>query len=186
MIQANLLLAAGAKSGGSDLATDVLRFPLGILTGVGFIAGGAILKRGNLVIGVTTAATIWVVTAIGLAFGGGQLELAGAAVAITLLVLWIFKWANPHIRREHKALLAIKVDNDKDPVPDIEALVAPLGYTTNFLKLVRNGDGAGIVVTFEIRWRRAGTGAPPTDLITALSKHYPVLSLDTEGDMAGQ
>jgi MgtC family len=52
-----------------------MRLPLGILTGVGFIGGGTILKRGDLVTGVTTAATLWLVTVIGLCFGGGQLAL---------------------------------------------------------------------------------------------------------------
>jgi putative Mg2+ transporter-C (MgtC) family protein len=41
---------------------DTMRLPLGILTGVGFIGGGTILKRGDLVTGVTTAATLWAVT----------------------------------------------------------------------------------------------------------------------------
>jgi putative Mg2+ transporter-C (MgtC) family protein len=72
MIQANLLLSAVGKAPNSFSQMDVLRFPLGVLTGVGFIGGGAIFKRGDLVTGVTTAATLWVMTAIGLAFGGGQ------------------------------------------------------------------------------------------------------------------
>jgi len=52
---------------------DLMRLPLGILTGVGFIGGGAIFKKGDLVTGVTTAATLWMVTVIGLCLGGGQL-----------------------------------------------------------------------------------------------------------------
>jgi putative Mg2+ transporter-C (MgtC) family protein len=46
--------------------------PLGILTGMGFIGGGAILRRESLVLGVTTAATLWFVTVIGLCFGVGR------------------------------------------------------------------------------------------------------------------
>ncbi|TCR78998.1 MgtC/SapB family protein [Rhizobium sp. BK376] len=72
MIQANLLLSTEGKSPVSFTSMDVLRFPLGVLTGVGFIGGGAILRRGNLVTGITIAATLWVTTAIGLCLGGGQ------------------------------------------------------------------------------------------------------------------
>ena len=50
-----------------------MRLPLGILSGVGFIGAGAILRRGDTVRGVTTAATIWLVTVVGRCFGGGQL-----------------------------------------------------------------------------------------------------------------
>ena len=52
-----------------------MRLPLGILTGVGFIGGGAILKKGGSITGVTTAATLWIATVIGLCLGGGQLAL---------------------------------------------------------------------------------------------------------------
>jgi uncharacterized membrane protein YhiD involved in acid resistance len=44
---------------------DVMRLPLGILTGMGFIGAGAILHRGKAVIGVTTAATLWLATLMG-------------------------------------------------------------------------------------------------------------------------
>jgi MgtC family len=43
-----------------------MRLPLGILTGVGFIGGGAILRRGDIVSGVTPAATMWLATVVGL------------------------------------------------------------------------------------------------------------------------
>ncbi|WP_409528093.1 MgtC/SapB family protein [Rhizobium sp.] len=65
MIQANLLLSTSQTANGS---MDVLRLPLGILTGVGFIGGGAILRRRDVATGVTTAATLWLMTAIGLCF----------------------------------------------------------------------------------------------------------------------
>src|SRR5437868_2167252 len=54
MIQANLLLPAAGKSDTSFVTIDPLRLPLGILSGMGFIGGGAIVRRGNFVIGVTT------------------------------------------------------------------------------------------------------------------------------------
>ena len=75
MLQVNLLLPTSGRSSDSFVMNDLMRLPLGILTGVGFIGAGAILHRGNLVIGVTTAATLWLVTVIGLCIGGGQIVL---------------------------------------------------------------------------------------------------------------
>ncbi len=75
MIQANLLLPQTGKAADSFVVLDLMRLPLGILSGIGFIGAGAILKKGDSVQGVTTAATIWFVTVIGLCFGGGQLSL---------------------------------------------------------------------------------------------------------------
>src|SRR5580765_4669060 len=58
-----------------------------IVTGMGFLGGGAILRSGTGVKGMTTAATIWVNAAIGMAAGAGQYALATMATGITLLVL---------------------------------------------------------------------------------------------------
>jgi putative Mg2+ transporter-C (MgtC) family protein len=81
MLQMNYLLPLAGKANDSFITNDLMRLPLGILTGVGFIGGGAILRRGSLVVGVTTAATLWYVTIVGLCFGGGQMLLGWAATA---------------------------------------------------------------------------------------------------------
>jgi putative Mg2+ transporter-C (MgtC) family protein len=84
----NLLLPTVGRASNSFVAMDPMRLPLGVLTGVGFIGGGAILRRGSLVVGVTTAATLWLVTIIGLCLGGGQIELGLATAAIGFFALW--------------------------------------------------------------------------------------------------
>ncbi len=66
MIQCNILLTLDGKQPGFFAVMDLMRLPLGILTGVGFIGGGAILKKGGSITGVTTAATLWIATVIGL------------------------------------------------------------------------------------------------------------------------
>ena len=58
-----------------------------IVTGVGFLGGGAILRRGVNVRGMTTAVTVWVNAAIGMAAGGGYLALATIGTILTLFVL---------------------------------------------------------------------------------------------------
>ena len=57
MIQANILLPLGGKQPDSFAVMDLMRLPLGVLTGVGFIGGGAILRKGGSITGVTTGAT---------------------------------------------------------------------------------------------------------------------------------
>ncbi len=71
MIEANLLLTTAGKTPSSFVQLDVMRLPLGILSGIGFIGAGAILRRGEVVRGLTTAATLWIVTVLGLLFGAG-------------------------------------------------------------------------------------------------------------------
>jgi putative Mg2+ transporter-C (MgtC) family protein len=66
---------------------DRSRVASNIVTGVGFLGGGAILRTGHSIQGLTTAATIWVIAAIGMAAGAGRYALAVAATGATLLVL---------------------------------------------------------------------------------------------------
>jgi putative Mg2+ transporter-C (MgtC) family protein len=86
----SLDLAMLATSGGDALRADPARLAAQIIPGIGFIGAGAILHGRNKVSGLTTAATLWVVTAIGIAVGAGAyVEAIGTTVMVlgTLLVL---------------------------------------------------------------------------------------------------
>jgi putative Mg2+ transporter-C (MgtC) family protein len=110
MIQVNILLPTAGRATDSFVMNDLMRLPLGILTGVGFIGGGAILRRGSIIVGVTTAATLWLVTVIGLCVGGGQIALGLAATILGLFALWMLKWIEDGLRREQRAQFSIEVD----------------------------------------------------------------------------
>jgi putative Mg2+ transporter-C (MgtC) family protein len=107
MIQANMLLATAGKASDSFVMLDLMRLPLGILSGMGFIGGGVILRRGKLVTGVTTAATLWFVTVMGLCFGGGQILLGLAMLGTALFVLSALKWIEDRIVRDRRATLTL-------------------------------------------------------------------------------
>jgi putative Mg2+ transporter-C (MgtC) family protein len=69
--------------------SDPARIAAQIVTGIGFLGAGAILRTENRVHGLTTAATIWVNAALGVAAGAGQYHLAALGGAITIVVLLI-------------------------------------------------------------------------------------------------
>ena len=97
MIMVNLMMATAGRHGDSFIMLDLMRLPLGILSGMGFIGAGAILRRGSAVLGVTTAATLWFVTVMGLCFGAGQIGLGLAMLAAGIGVLWLLKWIEKRI-----------------------------------------------------------------------------------------
>jgi putative Mg2+ transporter-C (MgtC) family protein len=70
---------------------DVSRVAAGVVTGIGFIGAGVIFRgmRGDHVMGLTTAASVWITAAIGLAAGVGMYLIATVVAAITVLVLMI-------------------------------------------------------------------------------------------------
>ena len=69
------------------ISLDPTRMAQGIMTGIGFLGAGAIIRRDGDIHGLTTAATIWVNAAVGVAAGGGEFHLALIATAVTLIVL---------------------------------------------------------------------------------------------------
>lgn len=71
---------------------DVSRIAAQVVTGIGFIGAGVIILQRNIVRGVTTAAGVWVVAAIGLACGAGMYVIATATTVIVLLGLEAFNF----------------------------------------------------------------------------------------------
>jgi putative Mg2+ transporter-C (MgtC) family protein len=72
---------------GQHVVLDPSRVAAQVVSGIGFLGAGAILARGEIVRGLTTAASIWTVAAIGLAVGGGLYFAAGLSTAIILAIL---------------------------------------------------------------------------------------------------
>jgi len=105
MLQANLLLTTNGKTADSFVTLDLMRLPLGILTGMGFIGAGAVLRRDGLVLGVTTASTLWFVTVIGLCFGGGQISLGIVGLLLGLVVLSGLRWVDSNMVQDQHAIL---------------------------------------------------------------------------------
>ncbi len=167
MIQANHLLSTSVDANGS---MDILRFPLGILTGVGFIGGGAILRRGNIATGVTTAATLWLATVIGLSFGGGQIITGIAATILAWLVLSPFKRLDSEVAQIHKASIKL-VTPTHESLPDPTFGLKEFGAEALFTGASRI-DETRKEVSYELRWSAKGGDETAADVYKALSQDF--------------
>lgn len=76
---------------GSNIVSDPTRMAHGILTGIGFLCAGVIFRQGNVIHGLTTAASLWMVAALGLLYGAGLVALGVAGSVATLVVLVLFR-----------------------------------------------------------------------------------------------
>jgi len=81
---------------------DSTRIAAAIVTGIGFLGGGVILKDGVSVHGMTTAASIWTVSALGMAMGVGHYEVASVVTIAMLTVLWFFPYFEQYVRNLHE------------------------------------------------------------------------------------
>lgn len=73
------------------IAVDTSRIAASVVTGIGFLGAGAILRTGVSVHGLTTAASLWLVAALGLASGGGMYLVAVTATGVSLLALTVMR-----------------------------------------------------------------------------------------------
>jgi putative Mg2+ transporter-C (MgtC) family protein len=153
MIQANILMVSVGRPADSFVTMDVLRLPLGILSGMGFIGGGVILKRENLVLGVTTAATLWFVTVLGLCFGGGQVALGLVAFAIGMGVLYFVKTLELKLRSVRRGTLTVTVAQNGAAEADVRRIVLASAFQIVSTGVVCDRAEERRVWICEVRWR---------------------------------
>jgi putative Mg2+ transporter-C (MgtC) family protein len=177
MLQANLLLATVGKRPDSFVNFDVMRLPLGILTGVGFIGGGAILRRDNLVLGVTTAATLWFVTVMGLCFGGGEIGLGMAAWALGMIVLTGLQEIEKRCKEDRRATLTVVSGRDGPSEKEISDELRLLGFKIASCAVVYEQEVRNREVTCELRWRGLREENLPPPFLEKLAHKAGVLKV---------
>jgi putative Mg2+ transporter-C (MgtC) family protein len=136
------------------VSVDTSRIAASVVSAVGFLAGGAILRTGASVQGMTTAAGLWLVTAIGMCAGAGMF-LEGGVVTfmglVTLTILRVFEDKEDHMQR--RRVTVVLGDQAKDITAVIDAL-AKLGANVSDVEYERRfeGDKKRIVATFDLRF----------------------------------
>lgn len=109
----------------SGVTLDPTRISAQIVTGIGFLGAGAIIRQGLSVRGLTTAATLWVVAAIGLASGAGYYWAAVVTTALVLVSLWPLRIAARELAvriRPGEPRLFVELTTGGGAAPVLEAL----------------------------------------------------------------
>jgi putative Mg2+ transporter-C (MgtC) family protein len=155
---------------------DLMRLPLGILTGVGYIGGGAILRRGSIVVGVTTAATLWLVTVIGLCIGGGQFGLGLVATVLGLLALWVLQWIEDRLAREQPGRLSIEIDATGAGEAEIRRRLIAAGLSIAGFRIAHDAAGHR-KLAFDVRELRRPTDMAMPNVVQELAREPGVIKL---------
>ncbi|MBI4206837.1 MAG: MgtC/SapB family protein [Betaproteobacteria bacterium] len=112
------------------VVVDPTRMAQGIMTGIGFLGAGVIMKEGLSVRGLTTAASIWITAAIGILVGVGFYFPAGLATALTLGTLSTFRWIETRMPTQFYAHFMVRFQRTAAmPEADLRRLVADHGFT---------------------------------------------------------
>lgn len=118
---------SGANSARTVL--DPTRMSQGIMTGIGFLGAGVIVKEGLSVRGLTTAASIWMTASIGILIGIGFYFPAGIATVLTLGTLSLFRWIESKMPSEFYANFLVRFPREQVmPETDLRRLIAEHGF----------------------------------------------------------
>jgi putative Mg2+ transporter-C (MgtC) family protein len=153
------------------LVFDPTRIAAQVVTGIGFLGAGAIIRQGLSVRGLTTAATLWVVAAIGMATGAGYYAAAAITTVLVLFSLWPLRVAAHRVSgrlRPEEGRLAVELGAGASAV-SVLAAVERVGADVSSLEFEEEGDRRRVDVRV-----RLGTGRTAAELIDALTQAQDV------------
>ena len=147
-------------------SSDPNRIAANIVTGVGFLGAGVILRAGGRVIGLTTAAAIWLTAAVGMAIGGGEYLTAGVVVLTAMFVLWLFPALEQRIDNiREERLYEITFAGDLDQLAALERTVPETGLHIQYHSHTRSGD------ELTCSWNITGSPESHEKLVRRLIEH---------------
>ena len=131
---------------------DPTRMAQGIMTGIGFVGAGAIIKEGFTVRGLTTAASIWVTAAIGILTGIGFYFAAVVGTLLALGTLSLFRWIEARLPTETYANFMVRFARDA-AMPESELLkqVASHGFSVHNLTYRLTAEGTQLEYRMVLR-----------------------------------
>lgn len=150
------------------IRVDPGRIAAGAITGIGFLGAGVIVKSGVNVHGLTTAACIWIVSAIGLALGGGLYLAAGLTFVITFFSLWLLERLERHIPTRLYRSLTVTTELGKDHQNSIVAAVRRHGAAVQGVDCDFNRERGENVYGFTVTLRDEGLISPLLDELASL------------------
>jgi putative Mg2+ transporter-C (MgtC) family protein len=117
------------------------RIAANVVTGIGFLGAGAILRNDFGVTGITTAATTWLAAAIGMGLGGGYYAQIGVAMLVILSVMWFFPYVEREIdRRRSSRTYEVVIGLDFIKLGEIEAAFKQLGLRLSNHRHLKTGE----------------------------------------------
>jgi putative Mg2+ transporter-C (MgtC) family protein len=135
MVLSEILFAESATATGSNnWRPDPARLGAGILTGIGFLGASTILRHGNAIRGVTTAASLWFVTVLGLAFGSGEFALGFIGVGLAMITLFALPRVEKLIPTTWYATLTVTTSLEALSVDELRRRVESFGPRINSMR----------------------------------------------------
>ena len=155
---------------GGDVMLDPSRIAAQVVSGIGFLGAGVIFVNRDVVRGLTTAATVWMSAAIGMACGAGMVPLAVAATLLHFIAVGVLAPLTRFLPTpDGKRTVRIRYQDGRGVLRDILGTATGMGFDSSILdtRQIGGDDDAAAQVVVEMRFR----GKPPLrDLLSQLSE----------------
>jgi putative Mg2+ transporter-C (MgtC) family protein len=145
---------------------------------MGFIGAGAIVRKDNFVHGLTTAATLWFVTGLGLCFGGGQLVLGAVGLALGIAVLEGLKRVENQWRQDRHAMLSVVMGPHGPTEEELTSKLQGGGFVISPWGVVSFDQNRQRELRTEVRWRARPHEARSPAFLQEVVDHPGVLRLE--------
>jgi putative Mg2+ transporter-C (MgtC) family protein len=164
-----VLSAYGFGPASQTSPVDPTRIAAQIVSGIGFLGAGAIIKDGLSIRGLTTAASLWATAAVGLAAGAGQHVLATVGTLIIIFSLWPLSRLVDRVRGAEKRLLTVRLTlTDLDPLVDVLAAITARQVEVVGVDTERSASGR-LKVDLDLRVKNTSDLPGAMDAISALA-----------------
>jgi putative Mg2+ transporter-C (MgtC) family protein len=140
-----------------NIVTDPTRMAHGVLTGIGFLCAGVIFRTGFSIHGLTTAASLWITSAIGLLFGAGLYALGAAATGVTALILIGLKLISG--RLPARTVVDAEVcweRRDPSPEPEVESALRAIDAQVRYDRFELTDEGRSVRRTWRLKSAEEG------------------------------
>ena len=155
LVSETIAVSYAGKMGGGVFRTDPARIAAQVVTGIGFLGAGAIIKYGFTIRGLTTAACIWISASIGMSSGAGFFELAIAATAIGLFSLIVLNALEKRYAKDSYRMLEVETSNDID-ISTLIDIIKEKEVKILYLDKMKNYDTNRMLIKFTIRLHHKG------------------------------
>jgi putative Mg2+ transporter-C (MgtC) family protein len=167
---------SGPPAPNGSLPTDTSRVAAQIVSGIGFLGAGAILKYGTSIRGLTTAASLWTAAAIGMAAGAGEWLIAAVGTFIVLFSLWPLNALIARIHKPGQHAIKLRLEVGRlEALGDVSRLLADRRVEMAGINSQRIGKGR-YEVELELR---LPTAVRPQDVIGAITAIPDVELMET-------
>ena len=142
-------------SKGVFIEGDPTRIASGVVSGIGFLGGGAIIRQGLNIKGLTSAATIWTAAALGLSIGSGLYFQSAVVLAVVMFVLLVLEHFEERIFPAGKnKIIHITYANDDIDIKSIRSAISDSGIIVSDLNINHNIKDSSIVLHYSVKTPR--------------------------------